>query len=45
LPIFSSEAFILSSLHFGVASFFIGVLYFEPLVFLGCLFFHRRALF
>jgi hypothetical protein len=31
LPLFSSEAFVLSSLHFVVASFFIGDLCFEPM--------------
>jgi hypothetical protein len=35
LPPFSLEVFVLSLLHFGVASFFIGCLYFEPLAFLG----------
>jgi hypothetical protein len=37
LPLFSSEVFLLSPLHFGVASFFIGGFSFEPLAFWGCL--------
>jgi hypothetical protein len=45
LPLFSSEVFVLSLLFFGVASFFIGGLCFEPLAFWGCLFFHRGSLF
>jgi hypothetical protein len=31
LPLFSSNVFVLSPLHFGVASFFIGGLCFEPM--------------
>jgi hypothetical protein len=31
LPLFSSEVFVLSPLHFRVASFFIGGLCFEPM--------------
>jgi hypothetical protein len=31
LPLISSEVFDLSPLHFGVASFFIGSLWFEPM--------------
>jgi hypothetical protein len=42
---FSSEVFLLSLLHFGVASFFIEGLSFKPLAFWGCLFFHRRYFF
>jgi hypothetical protein len=42
---FCEVALLLSPYMLVVASFFVRGLYFEPLAFWGCLFFHRRSLF